>query len=79
MRNIAHRPPVRYGLFDLPLFDWSASRVGAVYRWWPVGASTHRFAARQSPMYTPNLLALVRRRGDEPDHFPLHLRPYRRR
>jgi len=26
MRKIAHRPPVRHGLFDFPLFHWSASR-----------------------------------------------------
>ena len=26
MRKIPHRPPVRYGLFDLPLFRWSAMR-----------------------------------------------------
>jgi hypothetical protein len=26
MRKIPHRPPVRHGLFDLPLFQWSATR-----------------------------------------------------
>jgi hypothetical protein len=26
MRRIPHRRPVRHGLFDLPLFQWSATR-----------------------------------------------------
>jgi hypothetical protein len=26
MRKIPHRPPVRYEVFDLPLFNWSATR-----------------------------------------------------
>jgi|GraSoiStandDraft_4_1057263.scaffolds.fasta_scaffold532122_2 hypothetical protein len=26
MRKIAQRPPVRHGLFELPLFRWSAMR-----------------------------------------------------
>jgi hypothetical protein len=26
MRRISHRPPVRHGLFELPLFRWSATR-----------------------------------------------------
>jgi hypothetical protein len=26
MRKISHRPPVRHGLFDLPLFQWATAR-----------------------------------------------------